>query len=69
MIVDLDVFGVYLPGLLVLAAAALVLVHLMHRGIARAGLYRLVWHPALFDVCLFIIFLGGLTALCARFSA
>ena len=51
---------------LVLAVAAFVLVHLVHRALATAGLYRLVWHPALFDVCLFVIFLGGLTALSER---
>jgi len=67
MIIDLDIFGVYLPGLLVLAILAFVLVHLLHRGLAFAGFYRLVWHPALFDVCLFVIFLGGLTALTQRF--
>jgi hypothetical protein len=66
MIVDLDVFGVYLPGLLVLAISAFILVHLVHRGLAMAGFYRLVWHPALFDVSLFVIFLGGLTAVCQR---
>ncbi|MDQ0394859.1 DUF1656 domain-containing protein [Labrys monachus] len=66
MVIDLDLFGVYLPGLLVLAVAAFVLVHIVHRALATAGLYRLVWHPALFDVCLFVIFLGGLTALSER---
>ncbi|MDE1994596.1 MAG: DUF1656 domain-containing protein, partial [Rhizobiaceae bacterium] len=57
MIIDLDLFGVYLPGLLVLAAVAFVLNQLVHRALALAGLYRLVWHPALFDVCVFIILL------------
>ncbi len=66
MIIDLDLFGVYLPGLLVLATIAFVLNQLTHRVLALARLYRLVWHPALFDACLFIVFLGGLTALCQR---
>ena len=29
------------------------------RVLARAGFYRLVWHPALFDLALFVVLLYG----------
>jgi hypothetical protein len=63
MITDLDVFGVYLPGLLVMAAAAFAFILPVRRLLTFTGFYRLVWHRSLFDVCLFVIVLGGLTAL------
>jgi hypothetical protein len=35
--------------------------------LAWAGFYRLVWHRSLFDLALFVILLGGITALSQRF--
>jgi hypothetical protein len=64
---DLDIFGVYVPGLLALAVAAFGLHLVLRRILAWAGAYRLVWHPALFDVALFTILLSGLAALTQRF--
>ena len=57
---DFDIFGVYVPRILVLALVAYVLNLVLRRILARAGLYRLVWHPALFDLALFVLVLGGL---------
>lgn len=57
---DFDVFGVFLPRLLVLGLAALLLSMLVRRLLARAGAYRMIWHPALFDLALFVICLGAL---------
>jgi uncharacterized membrane protein len=54
MIYELDLFGVLVPSLLLWSVIAFVLARIASRLIARAGLYRRIWHPALFDFALFI---------------
>ncbi|MDK3016467.1 DUF1656 domain-containing protein [Pseudodonghicola flavimaris] len=56
---DIDLFGVFVPTLLILALACYVAYRLLHLGLARLGLYRRVWHPALFDVALYFTVLGA----------
>jgi hypothetical protein len=60
MIGEISIYGVYVPALLLLALAALAVSRLLNLALARTGLYRLVWHPALFDLSLFVIVLGAL---------
>jgi hypothetical protein len=47
---------------LLLTLPALAVSSLLARLLARLGLYRFVWHPALFDFALFVIVLGGLSS-------
>lgn len=61
MIGEADLAGLYLPWLLVLATFALPLVWGLRRLLAAAGLYRWVWHPALFDIALYVLVLFALT--------
>jgi hypothetical protein len=68
MIGEINLHGVFVPALLVLTLAALLLSSLLRRLLAATGFYRFVWHPALFDFCLFIIVLGGVCALTAGTS-
>ena len=63
MIEDVNVFGVFVNGALVTAALALIVQLIARRCLAAAGLYRLFWHPGLFDLCLFVIFWGIVSAL------
>ncbi|WP_238121532.1 MULTISPECIES: DUF1656 domain-containing protein [unclassified Xanthobacter] len=63
---DLDLYGLFVPELLVAAVLALAVQGLLRRLLSRAGLYRLLWHPPLADVALFVICLGGLTFLMHR---
>lgn len=63
MIGEISIAGVFLPPLLLCAGIALVLNILLRRALAAFGFYRFVWHPALFDLALFVIILGGLSAL------
>ncbi|HVR48552.1 MAG TPA: DUF1656 domain-containing protein [Pseudorhodoferax sp.] len=55
--------GLSLPWLLPLAAGALVLSRLSRRLLARTGVYRWVWHPALFDLALDVLLLYALVQL------
>lgn len=60
MIGEVSLFGVYMPPLLLLMLPALLVSRVLAGALARVGFYRLVWHPALFDISLFVIVLGSL---------
>jgi hypothetical protein len=60
MIGEVSLYGLYLPPLLLLTLAALLISRVLNLAMARTGFYRLVWHPALFDFSLFVIVLGTL---------
>jgi hypothetical protein len=61
MIGEASFYGMYVPWLLLLAAAALVLHWGVRRLIGAIGLYRWVWHPALFDMALYVLLLYALS--------
>jgi hypothetical protein len=63
MIAELSLHGVFVPALLVWALLALPVAAALKVGLRRAGVYRFVWHQPLFDFALFVIVLGGVTAL------
>lgn len=60
---EIDIAGVMVPGLLLWLVAAFLLGMLLRRGFERLGLYRLVWHRALFDLAIFVVLLGGIVSL------
>jgi hypothetical protein len=57
---QLDLFGVIVPSLLLWGVVAYVLARAVSKLIARAGLYRYVWHAALFDFALYVSIVAGL---------
>ncbi len=61
-----DFFGLYLPWLLPLAGAALLVLSVVRRLLAWSGAYRWIWHPALFDLALYVLLLWGVSALSMR---
>ncbi|MFA4913401.1 MAG: DUF1656 domain-containing protein [Comamonadaceae bacterium] len=60
MIGEFNLYGVYLPWLLVMAVMALAIGWAVRKVLAACGVYQVVWHPALFDLALFILILYGL---------
>jgi hypothetical protein len=58
MITDVDLGGVYVDGLLIWAVVALVICAVLHRLFEALGVYRVVWHRALFDLAIYTIVLG-----------
>jgi protein AaeX len=62
MIGEFDIYGVYFPAFAVYAAIALLLQLAITRLLDACGFYRLVWHRALFDLTIYIIVLGVVTA-------
>ena len=63
MIGEIDIYGVYFPAFAVFAAIAFLLQVLVVNRLLRAiGFYRWVWHRALFDLAVYVILLGAVTA-------
>ena len=62
---ELDIYGVYVPIFVVVAAVAFLLQILLKRVLDACGLYRFLWHRALFDLAIYIILLGLVTAAAA----
>jgi hypothetical protein len=62
---ELDIYGVYLPIFVVVAAVAFLLQILLKRVLDACGLYRFLWHRALFDLAIYVILLGLVTAAAA----
>jgi hypothetical protein len=69
MIGEIDIGGVFVPTLLLWALLALAISALVRKVLSMVGAYRFVWHPALFDMALFVIVWAGLPALAARFGS
>ena len=57
---ELDLFGVLVPSLLLWSVIAYAFARLVSKLIARAGLYRRIWHPALFDFALYVCLIASL---------
>ncbi len=69
MIGEADLHGVFVSWALIWPLAALAIGAVLRRLFAAAGFYRLVWHPALFDLAMFVILWWGLSTLAGRFGA
>ena len=59
---ELNIGGVYVPAPLVWAGAAFFLSILVERFLDWTGFYQLVWHRALFDLSIFMILWGAISA-------
>ncbi|MFT0858814.1 DUF1656 domain-containing protein [Ancylobacter sp. G4_0304] len=55
-----DLFGFYLPPVVLWAGAALVPYLVVSRLADWAGLYRFVWHRPLVDAALYVIIVGAM---------
>ncbi len=65
---EINIYGVFVPDLLVWIVLTFLISVFVRRVLALAGAYRVVWHRALFDVALFVILLGGVVAASQRFA-
>jgi protein AaeX len=61
--IEVNFLGVQWPWLLLLAAGALPCAWATRRLLAIVGAYRWIWHPALFDLALYVLVLSGLACL------
>ena len=56
---ELDIYGIFIPTLGVLALGAYVLNTIMQRLLARVRFYRFVSHRPLFDAAMYCCILGA----------
>jgi hypothetical protein len=61
MIGEFDIYGAFVPALLVWALVALLLTGILRTVLARVGFYHLVWHRPLVDLSLLVIVLTIVT--------
>ncbi|GLK68428.1 DUF1656 domain-containing protein [Hansschlegelia plantiphila] len=62
MIKELDLFGVFAPPLLGYVAIAAVVWQPLRILLERVGFYRTIWHPALFNVSIYVVILAAVMA-------
>jgi hypothetical protein len=60
---EFDIYGVYVPLLAVFGGVAFLLQLAAKRAFDALGFYRFVWHRPLFDLSIFVILLGAVTAI------
>ncbi len=59
MLADINLFGVFVDVRFATAVVALLLVMPVRRVLGALGAYRVVWHPALVDLALFVLLWGA----------
>jgi protein AaeX len=59
---EVNLSGVFLPAELLWAGVAFLLSSVISRSLSRTRFYTFVWHRALFDVALFLILWGAVSA-------
>ncbi|MDE1182136.1 DUF1656 domain-containing protein [Paraburkholderia sp.] len=58
---EIDLFSLLVPGLLPILAGCALLFVVLDLVLARLGVYRYAWHPALFRVALFAALFSGMS--------
>jgi len=65
---EINLFGLYVAPIVVILAVAWIVYLLVRRVADRFGLTPLVWHPALFELSLYIIIVSSIVLLISRWS-
>ncbi|MDE1179775.1 DUF1656 domain-containing protein [Paraburkholderia sp.] len=67
MIGEIDIFGVFVPAVLVLMLVAYLINIAVRAVLGRVGLYRFVWHRSIFDLGIYVLVLGLVVVVSHRF--
>lgn len=65
MLSEIDLYGVFVPGVLVLMVLAFAVATAIRMALASLGCYRHIWHRSLFNLSLNVIVLGAVAAVFA----
>jgi hypothetical protein len=65
---EINLFGLYVAPIAVILAVAWVAYLLVRRAGDRFGLTGQVWHPALFELALYVIIVSSLVVMIARWG-
>jgi hypothetical protein len=63
---EINLFGVYVAPISVMMVATWVVLIALRKVAARFGLFRYVWHPALFVFSVYVILLSAFVLFLAR---
>ena len=66
--IELDIFGVFIAPMAAMMVVAYLGLLALRRVMLLTGLLRLVWHPALFQVALYLIILSAIVLLSYAFG-
>lgn len=58
MTYEINIYGVFMPTLIVIALGALFVMRIVRTFLEHRGFYRYVWHPPLFNLSLYFVFLA-----------
>jgi protein AaeX len=65
---EINLFGLYVAPITVIMAAAWVAYVAIRRVGDRFGLTQRLWHPALFELALYVIIVSSIVLMIARWS-
>jgi protein AaeX len=65
---EINLFGLYVAPIAVVMAISWVVYVALRRVGDRLGLTQRVWHPALFELALYVIIVSSITLMIARWS-
>ncbi len=65
---EINLFGLYVAPITVIMAVAWVIYVVVRRGGDRFGLTQRVWHPALFELALYVMIVSSIVIVIARWS-
>ena len=65
---EINLFGLYVAPIALILAAAWVAYLVLRRAGDRFGLTRLVWHPALFELALYVTIVSLIVIMIERWS-
>jgi len=68
MIGEISIGGVYIPSLLLLVLAAVILMALLSRFLSAVGFYRLVAYRPLADIAFFLLLLAAIAWITSRWG-
>ena len=63
---EINLLGVYVAPISVVMAVAWILLLITRRLVVRVGLSEYVWHPALFSLAIYVIFVSSIVLFIAR---
>jgi hypothetical protein len=67
MIGEIDIFGVFVPAVLVLMLIAYLINVVIGKVLTRIGFYRLVWHRSIFDLGIYVFVLAAVIVVSHRY--
>ena len=65
---EINLFGIYVAPITLIMAVAWVVYLIVRRAGDRFGLTQRVWHPALFELALYVMIVSGVVVMIARWS-